>query len=107
MSRTFDKPVLIQRRTENGWEDFKSLRADVNKTGGGEKAESGARRFGQSLTFEVRYISALHEIFLDTQSFRIIYRGAIFHIEDYDDYMEKHITVKLEGVCSGERYDNG
>ena len=107
MSRVYDKPVVIQKLSDNGeWVKQWRLLASVNKTGGGEVHESGARRSSHSLTFDVRYFSALFDIFLNTQNYRIIYRGAVFNIEDYDDFMEKHISVRLEGECSGERYES-
>lgn len=104
MSRVYDKPVVIQKLSDNGeWVKQWRLLASVNKTGGGEVHESGARRSSHSLTFDVRYFSALFDIFLNTQDFRIIYRDAVFYIDDYDDYMEKHINVRLTGVCNGEQ----
>ena len=105
--RTYDKPIILQKLTDHGeWELFLNLRAHVNKAGGGERHEYGARRAAQTLTFEVRYQRDLQAVFLNTQGFRIIYRGAVFYITDYDDYMEKHINVSLEGECTGERFEN-
>ncbi len=105
MIRTYDKPLLIQRRQPDGsFADWWRVHAHINRTGGGESFDSGARRDGLRLTFEMAYFSSLTDIFLDTQSFRIIYNGAVFYVEDYDDYMERHVSVRLEGVCTGERY---
>lgn len=101
----FDKRIVLQRMTQSGeWEDWLQLMARVNRTGGAERHDYGARRAAFSLTFEVRYLNALHAIYLNTQDFRIIYRGAVFYVKDYDDFKERHHTVKLEGVCNGEGY---
>lgn len=101
----FDKRIIIQKRDEESGDfwDWRQFHAHVNKIGGGERDSSGSRRSTASLTFEVRYTSALYQIFLNLQDFRVIYRNAVFNIEDYDDYMERHQTVKLEAVCVGER----
>ena len=105
----FDKRILIQKLDSKtgDFKDWRQFHAHINRTGGGERDSSGSRRSTVSLTFELRYVSALHQIFLNLQDFRVIYRNAVFNIEDYDDYMEQHRTVRLEGVCVGERQDIG
>ena len=104
----YDKPIIIEKRDPQSGEfsEWLKLHARVNKTGGGEREASGARRSAASLTFELRYVSLLFDIFFNTQDYRIIYRGAVFVINDYDDYMEQHKTVRLEGEFVGERQDN-
>ena len=99
---TYDKPIIIEKRDPQSGEFsyWRQFHARINKTGGGEREASGARRSAASLTFELRYVSLLFDIFL------IIYRNAVFVINDYDDYMEQHKTVRLEGECVGERPDN-
>lgn len=99
----FDKQIILQKYNDDSddFEDWKTLHAKVNKTKGNSYSASGSERSSAPITFEVRYISDLFEIFMNLQSFRIKYRNVIFHIRDYDDYMEQHRTVKLEGVANG------
>lgn len=95
----YDKPITVQVQdadTEQ-WTDKLKLHARVNKTGGGTSFSAGADQFKASLTFEVRYCTALEDIAYNPQPFRIVYRGRTFKVTDYDDYMEQHKTVKLVG----------
>ena len=99
MSRVFDKPITIQildEQTET-WSDKWQLHAFVNKTQGREYSDAGAERSVQSLTFEVRYFSDIKAIRYNTQLYRIKYDDHFFNIEDYDDFMESHQTIKLTG----------
>lgn len=85
--RVYDKPIIIERLSESGeWRDFKRLHAFVNKT----------KDSASSLTFEVRYTKSLREIFSYMEDFLILYRGDVFLIEDYDDFMETHMTVRFK-----------
>ena len=99
---TYDKPIMIQVQdpeTEEWTDAFeRSLHARVNKTGGGMKLNAGADQYSASLTFELRYIKKLEDIAYGPQPYRIIYRGRTFKVTDYDDYMERHQTVKLVGA---------
>jgi head-tail adaptor len=97
-------PITIQRMdpdTEK-WSDHLHLHArQVNKTGGGESFAAGADQYHPRLTFPVSWCKALEDIRYNTQQHRIMYRGHAFNIQDYDDYMEQHITVQLVGVAYG------
>lgn len=97
-------PFTIQRQdpdTEQ-WSDLWHLHAlQVNKTGAGENHSAGAEQYHPRLTFEVRYFKDLEALRFNTQEYRIVYRGHTFDIQDYDDFMERHITVKLAGVAYG------
>ena len=95
----YDKPITIQAqdpKTEE-WADKLHLHAYVNKTNGGTAFNAGADQYRASLTFQVRYCKALEELAFNPQPFRIIYRGRTFKVTDYDDYLERHATVKLVG----------
>ena len=96
----FDKPIIIEKKDEKTekWGTFLKLHARVNKSGSGEYLNAGAVRSQNTLTFEVRYTNLLEEIRLNTQFYRIIYRGYRYNVTDYDDYLEKHQTIKLLGV---------
>lgn len=100
----YNRPILIQKLNEDTeeWSDFLRLRSFINKSKGSEYLSSGAIQSSQELVFQVRYCKPLKDISLNTQLYRVIFEGVIYDIEDYDDYMLKHRTVKLLGVG---RYD--
>lgn len=95
----YDKPITIevQDPLTEMWEETLRLHARVNKTGGGTALNAGADQYRASLTFEVRYCRALEDLAYNPQPFRIVYRGRTFKVTDYDDFMERHQTVKLVG----------
>ena len=99
----FDKPITIQEQNPDTeeWADRWNLHARVNKTGGSQALNAGADQYRATLTFEVRYFSALEEMRYNPQPFRIVYHGHPFKLVDYDDYMEQHQTVKLVGEAYG------
>lgn len=99
----FDKPVTIQEQNPDTeeWADKWYLHARVNKTGGGQALNAGADQYRATLNFEVRYFSDLEEMRYNPQPYRIVYRGHAFKLVDYDDYMERHQTVKLVGEAYG------
>ena len=95
----YDKPITIQVQdpeTEE-WADKLSLHATVNKTGGGSGFNAGTDQYRASLTFKLRYVKALENLAYNTQPYRIRYRGRMFKVVDYDDYMEQHREIKLVG----------
>ena len=100
---TYDKPFTVQEQNPytEGWEDRWHLHGRVNKTGGGQALNAGADQYRATLTFEVRYFSALEDVRYNPQPFRIVYRGHLFKVVDYDDYQEQHRTVKLVGEAYG------
>ena len=97
-------PFTIQRQdpeTEH-WFDLYMLHAlKVNKTGGGESYNAGAEQYHPRLTFELRWFKALEDVIHAPQLHRIVYRGRAYDIQDYDDFMEEHRTVRLVGVAYG------
>jgi len=97
---TFDKPIIIQKVDEATelWTDLYPLHAKVNKSNGSEYLNAGGNQSKSTRVFEVRYFKDLEAIDDDRGSYRIIYRGRVYDIRDYDDYLEKHKTVKLLGV---------
>lgn len=98
------RPVRIEKRNEETeqWETYmEPVHAKINKNTrktGYETLDAGAIQFKRTLTFEVRYSKPIQEIAFNTQMYRIIYQGQPYDIVDYDDYMERHISVKLTGV---------
>lgn len=99
----YDKPITVQLQNPDTeeWEDRWKLHARVNKAGGGQMLNAGADQYKATLTFEVRYFSALEALRYNPQPFRIMYRGHTFKLVDYDDYMERHQTVRLVGEAYG------
>lgn len=101
MSRPFDRPISIQRinETTETWEDVYKVHASINKTKSDDQyLGAGSTRTKKNLTFEMRYFADLEDISLNLQAYRIVYQGVPFAIEDYDDYMLNHKTVKIPGV---------
>ena len=100
---TYDKPVTLRQYDEatKVWSDVASLHASVNKTGGSEYLSSGALQSKATLTFEFRWSPPLSAVYLHTQLYRLRYNGDEYDVEDYDDYMEQHRTVRLLGVARG------
>lgn len=95
---TYDKPVAVEKLNEDEqWEAFTNIHFRINKTRGGESSNAGAERFQATLTFEVRYSKPLEQIRSNTQIYRLKYRNEIYNIIDYDDFLEKHRTIKLTG----------
>lgn len=101
MSRLFDRPISIQRINEitETWEDVYKVHASINKAKSDDQyLGAGSTRTKKNLTFEMRYFADLEDISLNLQAYRIVYQGVPFAIEDYDDYMLNHKTVKILGV---------
>lgn len=99
----FDKPIIIQTRDEESekWIDKFKLHARVNKSGGSEYLKAGAVQSRSNRVFEVRYFPEIEAIDDSRDMYRILYRDRTYNIEDYDDYLEQHKTVKLLGVSYG------
>lgn len=101
MSRVFDKPIEIQTIDEitETWITKYKTHAYINKAKpNSEYLNAGAIQSKRALTFEIRYFKALEDIALYTQSYRVLFDGTPYNIEDYDDYMLEHKTVKMLGV---------
>jgi SPP1 family predicted phage head-tail adaptor len=99
----FNKLVTLQQQDDETeqWSDVHRLHARVNKTGGGSAFNAGADQYNLTLTFELRHSATLEAVRYNPQAYRVQYRGHLFKITDYDDYMEQHRTVRLVGVLYG------
>ena len=94
--------IQIQDQDTEEWTDHLQLHAlQVNKAGAGETFNAGAEQYHPRLTFRLRWCKALEDVAYNTQLYRIVYRGRLYNIQDYDDYMEQHKTVNLVGVAYG------
>ena len=101
MSKLFDRPIVIQKIDDitETWADVFKIHASINKSKADDEYLSGGAIQGKkNLTFEVRYFAALEDISFNIQSYRIVYQDVPFNIEDYDDFMLQHKTVKILGV---------
>lgn len=99
----YDKPIIIQKLNEDTeiWEDKYLVHARVNKSNGSEYLNAGANQSRSNRVFEVRYFRELEDIDNNRGLYRLVYRGKLYNITDYDDYLERHKTVKLLGVSYG------
>ena len=95
----FDKPVTIQKINEDTeeWADYLKLHASVNKTRQTAYLGAGASQSKNTLTFEFRYNPLFKDIAINTQLYRMVFDGHNYRVMEYDDYMLKHLTVKLVG----------
>ena len=101
MSKPFDRPITIEQidAVTERWTTLFKCHASVNKAkSNNEYLKAGAIQSKESLVFEVRYFKDLEQIRGNTQRYRILYFGVPYDIEDYDDFMFQHKTVKLLGV---------
>ena len=99
--RVFDKPIEIQVIDEESetWVTKYTTHAYINKAKpNSEYLNAGAIQSKRTLMFEIRYFKALEDIAINTQSYRILFDNIPYNIEDYDDYMLQHKTVKMLGV---------
>lgn len=97
-------PFTIQEMNPDTeeWADKWQLHAlKINKSGGGQTQSAGADQYTTTLTFEVRHFSGLESMRNSPQLYRILYRKHTFKLVDWDDYMERHQTVKLVGEAYG------
>ncbi|MGN1118666.1 MAG: phage head closure protein [Acutalibacteraceae bacterium] len=99
----FDKLIEIQRQNPDTeeWELFTTAHATVNKAVASSSFVAGADQFDVTLNFDVRYTKKLNTMRYSTQPFRIVYEKQFFKIVDYDDYFERHQTIRLRGVQYG------
>ena len=99
----YDKPITIQKINEDTevWEDLYHLHARVNKSNGSEYLNAGANRSKSNRVFELHYFKDLEDIDDNRGLYRLVYRGKLYNITDYDDYLEQHRTIKLLGVSYG------
>lgn len=97
----FDRPITIQKideKTET-WADAYKVHARINKAKtDSEYLSAGAVQGKKALTFEIRYFKNIEDISFNLSMYRVLYNGVPYDINDYDDFMLKHKTVKLVGV---------
>ena len=99
----YDKPFTVEYQdpVTEMWSPKWNLHGRVNKTNGGQALSAGADQYRASLTFEVRWQPGLEELRYNPQPYRILYRDHTFKLVDYDDFMERHQTIRLVGEAYG------
>lgn len=93
-------PITIEKIDENGdWAKYAALHClKINQTKSSDYDEAGSERTAASIDFTVRWSRKVDRIRFDTSQYRILYRGCAFKVDGYDDFMERHASVKLTGV---------
>lgn len=99
----FDKPIVIQKVNEDTeeWFDVWKLHAAVNKSKASEYNAAGVET-RRTLTFTVRYARPLEMIAYNMGLYRIVFGGIVFNINDFDDYMLSHQTIRFTAVSEYE-----
>lgn len=100
MANAYNIPILVQKKDNDTekWHDFLKLHARITRNKGSEYLRAGAIQSKSERIFEVRYQARLNEIEFNTSLYRIVYNNMFYNVTDYDDFMEKHINVKLVGL---------
>ena len=92
--------VIFEKMDENTeeWDTYYSCSAKVNPSGGNEYLAGGAERSSSDVVFTVRYCNALKNIYLDTQSYRILFENGVFDVKVVDDYMFLHTYLNIKAT---------
>ena len=91
--------IALQKMNDlRKWEDVMTMHAGVNRAKGSEALDGGAVQAPMTLNFDVRYCPAVANMRLNTQQYRILYAGGTYKVTEYDDYFERHRSVRLTGV---------
>ncbi|MBE5934679.1 MAG: hypothetical protein E7262_02660 [Lachnospiraceae bacterium] len=103
------RPIMIQKldKESKKWISLnKKIHANVNKAkDGSQYLSSSSQQSSVVKKFSMKYSKELSDIQFKRASYRIVFDGVIYNIEDYDDYQEEHITIQLLGVSSGVRFN--
>lgn len=100
MANAYNIPILIQKKDEETeqWSDYLKLHARITRNKGQEYQKAGAIQSKSERIFEVRYQAHIKDIEFNTSLYRVVYAGINYNVTDYDDYLEKHINVKITGL---------
>lgn len=85
------------------WSQYYSCKAKINTSGGNEYLAGGAERSSSDAVFTVRYCNDLKDIYLDTQSYRILFRNGVFDVKVVDNYMflNLYLNIRATGKVAG------
>jgi SPP1 family predicted phage head-tail adaptor len=90
---TYQEDELEQNK--QGWEDFKTVHAEVRELRGSEYWEAKKLRPKSTYKIIIRYLKGISE------EMRIKYGGRIFNIKDINDVYERHEYMELQ--CEEEK----
>lgn len=93
---------MLNEETEE-WADYYTCSAKINIAGGNEYLRGGAEQSVSSTIFIIRYCQKLKGLHLNTQSYRIKFRGAVYDIQDVDNFMFRNESLKIKAVGRIER----
>ena len=95
--------IVIQKQSDEGkWEDYiRTYLLQANKTRSKEYAAAGGEQNEARVTFRLRWVPPIAEIEFDMPRYRILWRGHVYDVRGYDDYMYQHRKVDLAGVAHG------
>ncbi len=78
------------------WEDYYACHAYVNNLSGSEYWEAAQHNAEKEVFFLIRYSSEVKEI--DTEHFRIVFRGQVYNITFIDNVKYQNKTLKLRAA---------
>ena len=78
------------------WQDYFACHAYVKNLSGKEYWEAAQLNAEKEVFFLIRYCSEVKEI--DTEHFRIIFRGQVYNITFIDNVKYQNKTIKLRAV---------
>ena len=81
------------------WEDFYVCWAYVNNLSGKEYWEAAQVNAQKDVFFLIRYCSEVAE--MDTEHYRIVFRGQVYNITFLDNVKYQNRTVKLRASLAG------
>ena len=93
------KSVAGNDRAENhvlAWQDYYTCHAYVNNLSGKEYWEAAQLNAEKEVFFLIRYCSEVKEI--DTEHFRILFRGQVYNITFIDNVKYQNKTIKLRAA---------
>lgn len=96
---TIQKSVAENDRNGNHilkWTDFYSCAAYANNLSGKEYWEASQVNAQTELNFVIRYCSEVKD--LDSEHYRIIFRGKIYNISFVDNVQYKNKTLKIRAT---------
>ena len=85
----FRHKIIIQIRTgnTNSFTNYYSCYAKINASSGNEFVAGGVTQSSSDCIFTVRYCDKLKNMYLNSQSYRILFQDGTFDVKKTDNYM--------------------
>lgn len=93
--------VEFERRNPDtgDWEEWMTLRSLQQNSGRTQEYQSSSQgRTASWVTFRFRWNPELAKVDTRTDGVRMRWRGTLYNVKSYDDYMFQHRTVDVEGA---------